>query len=852
MSTAPTDPQGMSDAELIASVRAGQLECYGTLYERHVSAAYNLARQLARTSMEADDLVSDAFSKVLDTLRGGKGPDSAFRAYLLTAVRHGAYDKTRRDKKLDLAEDMTTVTTVGGAGAEALTVEFSDTALEGLERTLAAKAFAKLPERWQAVLWHTEIEGATPAEVAPLLGLTANSVSALAYRAREGLRQAYLQVHLAEVSASTCHATADKLGAWTRDGLSKRERAQVEAHLDDCADCQALAAELADVNGALRAVIAPLVLGGGVLGYLAVAGGGKAAAATAIGAGTAAGSAGAAAGAGGSGGGAAGAAAGAPREFVGVAGSGVAMAAAVALALTAGGGGQQIPTAAEQPQQQPPAAQAPNEPAAPPPGQPAPNDPRPAPNEPAPQQPPPAPNVSEPDSPEPASVGATVDQQGVELVAGGGPADLPITVRNNGGTLSDPIDVTLNLPNGVSALGGGGGGGTTAGATGTPRSADQQGADQQGGGRQGAGRRGVAPAPTGGGASPSGGAARQSGGTLRQGGGGERITCPGGTGTVTCSTGRGLAPGESMTLVFRLQASADAESGQVTGSISGGGAVDVSLQVPVTVEPKPTPPPAEDGIEVRASGSVAGLTSRVTVENTGDSTGTVTLTSDRPVSGTSLDMACNTGPSERLSCTSRTALEPGDTRTVRVTRGTEGIGFGNGPGNGNGWAWGRDRGGDDVTVTFTGTLGDASDSDAATFRSMECWPLPFGCVGSIVAPTPDPQSGSGTGEAPTNPDAEGSASVTGPPPGSGSAEAPTGARPSDASGSATAPAPESGSGSATSTTTTDTVEVPLPTQPWPREPDESGDQDSDGQDDGDGPGNNGKGQGNGNAYGHSR
>jgi hypothetical protein len=32
--------------------------------------------------------------------------------------------------------------------------------------------------------------------MAPLLGLTANSVAALAYRAREGLRQAYLQMHL--------------------------------------------------------------------------------------------------------------------------------------------------------------------------------------------------------------------------------------------------------------------------------------------------------------------------------------------------------------------------------------------------------------------------------------------------------------------------------------------------------------------------------------------------------------------------------------------------------------------------------------------------------------------------------
>ena len=42
------------------------------------------------------------------------------------------------------------------------------------------------------VLWHTEVEGQRPAEVAPLLGMSPNSVSALAYRAREGLRQAFV------------------------------------------------------------------------------------------------------------------------------------------------------------------------------------------------------------------------------------------------------------------------------------------------------------------------------------------------------------------------------------------------------------------------------------------------------------------------------------------------------------------------------------------------------------------------------------------------------------------------------------------------------------------------------------
>src|SRR2546430_10213444 len=45
-------------------------------------------------------------------------------------------------------------------------------------------------------LWQLEVEGKTPAEVAPMFGLSGNGASALAMRAREGLRQAYLQEHI--------------------------------------------------------------------------------------------------------------------------------------------------------------------------------------------------------------------------------------------------------------------------------------------------------------------------------------------------------------------------------------------------------------------------------------------------------------------------------------------------------------------------------------------------------------------------------------------------------------------------------------------------------------------------------
>ena len=79
--------------------------------------------------------------------------------------------------------------------------------------------------------------------------------------AREGLRQAYLQEHVTAVPEG-CAETRSRLGAYARGGLGKREKALVEAHLDRCDECPVVLAELRDVGHGMRAVIAPLVLGG--------------------------------------------------------------------------------------------------------------------------------------------------------------------------------------------------------------------------------------------------------------------------------------------------------------------------------------------------------------------------------------------------------------------------------------------------------------------------------------------------------------------------------------------------------------------------------------------------------------
>ena len=149
--------------------------------------------------------MSEAFARVLSALQRGAGPEMAFRPYLLTSVRNAFYDRMRKDKRLDVTDEVPE--DMGRVLAAAASSDDEE------ERRLAAAAFASLPERWQLVLWHTEVEGRSPAEVAPLLGLAPNAVAALAYRAREGLRQAYLNAHIQARPPAGCEDTIPKLGA---------------------------------------------------------------------------------------------------------------------------------------------------------------------------------------------------------------------------------------------------------------------------------------------------------------------------------------------------------------------------------------------------------------------------------------------------------------------------------------------------------------------------------------------------------------------------------------------------------------------------------------------------------------
>lgn len=245
---------GTDDVDLVARARDGDDGAYAELWRRHHDAGRQAARAVTRT-FDADDVVQEAFTRVLSAVRRGGGPDGAFRPYLYAAIRNVVTDWGRARGDVQLVEPTDDAPD-------------PDAAFDGavVERTLTGAAFRRLRPEWQAVLWYTEVERMRPREAAPLLGLSANATAALAYRARDALRTAWLQAHVNHDAAEgDCRWTAERLGAYSRRRLTRRDHDRVEEHLTSCVRCSRIVAELDDVAGSLRAALLPPVLGGASL-----------------------------------------------------------------------------------------------------------------------------------------------------------------------------------------------------------------------------------------------------------------------------------------------------------------------------------------------------------------------------------------------------------------------------------------------------------------------------------------------------------------------------------------------------------------------------------------------------------
>jgi RNA polymerase sigma factor (sigma-70 family) len=250
------------DLRLATLAAAGDTEAFAELYRRHAPLARRVAWSVLRDDRDADDVVADAFERLLRVLPAERLHDRrAFRAYLLVTTKNLALNAARQRTRRRLGAD-------DGAEEPDLGASALDQVVHDEETSLMRRAFAVLPERWRSVLWLTEVEGLPHRAAAELLGVSANGVSQLAARARSGLRESFLQTNSEGSAAHGCRFTRERLAAHAGGALATAEAAEVEHHLAECDVCSDRFAEVADLAGTLRHAALPvgLIVGLGGIG----------------------------------------------------------------------------------------------------------------------------------------------------------------------------------------------------------------------------------------------------------------------------------------------------------------------------------------------------------------------------------------------------------------------------------------------------------------------------------------------------------------------------------------------------------------------------------------------------------
>lgn len=175
------DADRPADDQIIRAVREGDTRHFALLWFRHAEAARCAARLIAPMA-DPDDLVSEAYATILRITRSGGGPSDSFRVCLLATVRNVAARWAHWDDVLP----------IDGLSEQDFGRGETDPIERVSERAVVVAALLALTPRHRALLWYLNVEGMKPRELAPLMGMTPNAVSVLAFRARDSFRKAWL------------------------------------------------------------------------------------------------------------------------------------------------------------------------------------------------------------------------------------------------------------------------------------------------------------------------------------------------------------------------------------------------------------------------------------------------------------------------------------------------------------------------------------------------------------------------------------------------------------------------------------------------------------------------------------
>lgn len=183
---------GMTDIQLMESVREGQVEKLAVLFERHHVPLYNFYLRLTGSKSISEDLVQDVFFRILNYRYTFKG-ESKFTTWMYQIARNAHIDFLRKKKEELPLEDQW-----NESPSDELSPEIKMEKTEDIN--LMREALAKLPLKKREVLILSRYQNLKYKEIAELLGCQIGTVKAHVHRAVKDLGKIYFELSGGAVS----------------------------------------------------------------------------------------------------------------------------------------------------------------------------------------------------------------------------------------------------------------------------------------------------------------------------------------------------------------------------------------------------------------------------------------------------------------------------------------------------------------------------------------------------------------------------------------------------------------------------------------------------------------------------
>lgn len=184
-----------SDAELVRRAKAGGLDAFEVLTQRHEQRVYSLALRMLRHEQDAEDVTQQTFLSAVEHLAGFR-EEATFSTWLLRIASHAALKVIRKRKGLNMVslEEATEVSeSVNSIPHPEFIADWRQSPEELVQRNetrrLLDEALAQLDEKHRLVFLLRDVEGLSVKETAEALGLSEANVKVRLLRARLQLRE---------------------------------------------------------------------------------------------------------------------------------------------------------------------------------------------------------------------------------------------------------------------------------------------------------------------------------------------------------------------------------------------------------------------------------------------------------------------------------------------------------------------------------------------------------------------------------------------------------------------------------------------------------------------------------------